>query len=279
MKILIIGGNRFVGKLVTKKLHELGHDLTLMNRTGTSPVQCKVLKCDRNNPIEFEQAIGDNYYDAIIDMCLYNLTQAKITTSILGHRSQKYIFISSIASYEATGYWPIDETAPLGGMKCFGDYGSEKAEVEQYLQSIDNFPYIILRPTYIIGKDNHVYREKYYFDQILNSEAVNVGSEKNCVASFVFVEDVAEIICLLTTWNSLLRQTYNLAGDEHVTIEKLIDIISDITDMPYTLQDINGAGKFADTHAIIDNQKIKQRLNFKFRTLEKGLKEFYEYTY
>ena len=48
------------------------------------------------------------------------------------------------------------------------------------------------------------------------------------------------------------------------TIEKLIDIISDITDMPYTLQDINEAGKFADTHAIIDNQKIKQRLNINY---------------
>ena len=40
MRILIIGGNRFVGKLVTKELYTQGHDITVLNRTGTSPVEC-----------------------------------------------------------------------------------------------------------------------------------------------------------------------------------------------------------------------------------------------
>ena len=48
MKILIIGGNRFVGKLVAQKLLK-DNDVTIINRKGTGPDGCTILKGDRNN--------------------------------------------------------------------------------------------------------------------------------------------------------------------------------------------------------------------------------------
>ena len=101
MKILIIGGNRFVGKLVTKHLYEDGNDVWVLNRTGTSPVECSVLKCDRNDSDKLKEVIGNNYFDCVVDMCLYNLKQAKISTEVLKNKTDKYIFISSVAAYQS----------------------------------------------------------------------------------------------------------------------------------------------------------------------------------
>ena len=41
MNILIIGGNRFVGKLLAQQLST--QSLTLINRTGTGPKNCKLI--------------------------------------------------------------------------------------------------------------------------------------------------------------------------------------------------------------------------------------------
>ena len=47
-EILIIGGNRFVGKLVSEDLYKKGYNVNLLNRSGNSPVDWNVIKLDRN---------------------------------------------------------------------------------------------------------------------------------------------------------------------------------------------------------------------------------------
>ena len=73
-KVLIIGGNRFVGKLVSKELYDKGYDITLLNRSGTSPVNCGVIRQDRNNidRVTLHQLI-DYSPEIIIDMCAYDM--------------------------------------------------------------------------------------------------------------------------------------------------------------------------------------------------------------
>ena len=115
MKILIIGGNRFVGKLVAKQLSKLDNiSVTLINRSGTGPNNCVLIKCDRNTK-EFKRQLKIIAPDIVIDMCLYNLTQYHSLEPLLKQLNlKKYIFISSIASK----------------FKSFGDYGEQKGLLE-----------------------------------------------------------------------------------------------------------------------------------------------------
>ena len=48
-EVLIIGGNRFVGKLVSEELYNKGYNIILLNRSGSSPVNSTVIRQDRNN--------------------------------------------------------------------------------------------------------------------------------------------------------------------------------------------------------------------------------------
>ena len=44
MRILIIGGNRFVGKKLTKRLIKESHNVTILNRSGTGPQKAFIVK-------------------------------------------------------------------------------------------------------------------------------------------------------------------------------------------------------------------------------------------
>ena len=66
MKILILGGNRFVGKLVAERLTKDNYpgnllyknDVTILNRSGTGPSTCRIIKCDRNDEWKLRVAKG-----------------------------------------------------------------------------------------------------------------------------------------------------------------------------------------------------------------------------
>ena len=98
--------------------------------------------------------------DVVVDMCLYNIDQANAVVELFKNKILKYIFISSVAVYKKTKKFPIKENSELGYWDMFGSYGIDKLNVEKYFDSIEDFPYINLRPTYIIGKNNHLYASR-----------------------------------------------------------------------------------------------------------------------
>ena len=98
MNILVFGGNRFTGKLLVEKLFSNGHKITVINRRGIAPVSCEIIKCDRNDTKKLESLIQGLKFDCVIDMCLFNIDQAKACVKIFNNKIQKYIFISSIMS-------------------------------------------------------------------------------------------------------------------------------------------------------------------------------------
>ncbi len=59
MKILVIGGNRFVGKKVAYELSKLT-SVSVLNRSGTGPDKVKVIKWDRNEPLTIENDYNVN---------------------------------------------------------------------------------------------------------------------------------------------------------------------------------------------------------------------------
>ncbi len=273
MNILVFGGNRFTGKLLVKKLFSDGHNITLINRKGIAPVKCNVIQCDRNDVEKLKSLIRDMNFDCVIDMCLYNKTQAETSVRIFNEKIKKYIFISSIAVYEKNETFPIDETFPLGSWSMFGSYGKDKLLIESYFESIKGFPFINLRPTYIIGKNNHLNRESYYFDKISKDKEVDIEKDGQAIVSFVFVEDVAEIICKVAIKEVELRQSYNICNDEFITIKGFVELIAKILNKKPKFNKVNEMVSFKNEHCFFSNKKIKTNFKFEFKSLKEGLTE------
>ena len=70
MKILVIGGNRFFGKRLVRKLVDHKHDVTILNRGNISDDFLETVKrinVDRSNQTAFLAAIQDNDWDIVYD--------------------------------------------------------------------------------------------------------------------------------------------------------------------------------------------------------------------
>ena len=181
MNILILGGNRFVGKSIADTLSS-NNTVTVLNRTGTPNSVCTVIKCDRDNVDDLKTYIGNVKYDLIIDMCCYNYRQVQELESVLTHLPDKYICMSTLAVTEP----------------AFGDYTEGKLKVEYYLSMISKLPYVILRPGYILGEGNPHKRIQYYTEQLINNQPIDVAEDGNfpivVAAKDEIVEDVLSAI-------------------------------------------------------------------------------------
>tara|TARA_Y100000310_G_scaffold101517_1_gene99617 strand:- start:2396 stop:3199 length:804 start_codon:yes stop_codon:yes gene_type:complete len=260
-KVLIIGGNRFVGKLVSKELDDKGYDITLLNRSGTSPVNSAVIRQDRNHidKVTLHQLI--NYSpEIVIDMCAYDVTQVKkLLSSVNTDNLSQYIIVSSIASEYS----------------FFGDYGRRKAEIELFFRFDSDIPYVIIRPTYIIGKNDPHKRIDYFLDNISRKNIIRFEGDGDENLSFVFVEDVAKVIIDVVK-KEIVNKTYNVGNDEVISCRELTKlffrIMNNSTVIVYSY--IDEKFIFRNKECVFSNNLTKKDLGIKFKSLETGIHEY-----
>ncbi|HYN25452.1 MAG TPA: NAD-dependent epimerase/dehydratase family protein, partial [Pyrinomonadaceae bacterium] len=113
MKLLILGGTRFVGRhLVTAALAR-DHKITLFNR-GKHPsaalTSVERIYGDRNSDLA---KLRGRRWDAVVDTCGYLPRTVRASVEILSHSVDRYVFISSLSVYADVSVFGIDETAPI----------------------------------------------------------------------------------------------------------------------------------------------------------------------
>lgn len=104
-------------------------------------------------------------FDAVVDVTAYNATDIQLLLDAL-ERYENYIFISSSAVYPEYAKQPFGEDTLLGKNIFWGKYGIDKLEAEKTLLERNPNAYI-LRPPYLYGPYNNVYREGFVFELTL----------------------------------------------------------------------------------------------------------------
>ena len=277
MTILIIGGNRFVGKLLAESLLKLNQEVTLFNRKGTGPKGCLIIKGDRNNLKDLEQ-INFTHFDCVVDMCLYNPGQFKLIEPFLDIET-RYIFISSGAAYKDPDIWPIDENNKLLGMEAYGNYGVEKAEVEKLISKSNLKDYKILRPTYIVGEGNHNPRLGHYIKCLQNKKTIHIAGDGENLISLVFAEDVVNLILLMIKSNHGSCEDYNVCNDEFLTVNSLVNIIAnELNIKEITIEHYSSEAILPpNNYGVFLNDKAKTSYNTKFKKLKESLPSYIEW--
>ena len=114
MKVLLIGGPRFLGYALTESLLARGHTVTFFNRGKTNAdlfPEIEKIKGDRDGDIT---NIGENPFDAVLDTCGYLPRVVKQSVEFLKGKATYYVFISSISVYSGTESVTYrDETSPV----------------------------------------------------------------------------------------------------------------------------------------------------------------------
>jgi 2'-hydroxyisoflavone reductase len=111
MKILIIGGTKFLGRHLIAAALARGHEVTLFNRGRHSTenfANVEQIHGDRNLDLD---KLNARRWDAVIDTCGYLPQSVKASAEALKDAANQYVFISSISAYDGFRNPDFDETA------------------------------------------------------------------------------------------------------------------------------------------------------------------------
>jgi len=256
-KILIMGGNQFVGKEIVKNFLEKDYIVYVLNRGTRKNIEgVFFLKADRNNYIETENILKNIEVDIIVDVSAYTEEQVDILQKVMKDRFKQYILISSASVYNSIESAPVNEESETGKNLIWGDYAKNKYLAEQKTienSNLYNFKYTIYRPFYIYGIGNNLDRENYFFSRIKYDLPIYIPS-KNNIIQFGYVEDLALAIESSINNSDFYNQIFNISGDEYVTMSEFIEICAKVINKKTTI-------KYVDT----EKSQIKVRDWFPFR--------------
>jgi 2'-hydroxyisoflavone reductase len=243
MKLLILGGTRFVGRHLVSAALARSHEVTLFNRGKHSSTQLELtgietIHGDRNTDLD---KLSGRQWDAVIDTCGYLPRAVKASAAALAD-SACYVFISSLSVYADLSHAGVDESAPLATLTgqqldeanaidasgessaaTYGKlYGGLKASCEQEVCKAFPDSHLIVRPGLIVGPYDYTDRFTYWVERVAEGGEVLAPGRRERSLQFIDARDLSEWIVQMVE----RKQTgvYNAnAKVGSLTMENLLD--------------------------------------------------------
>ncbi len=200
-KILVTGGTIFVSRYIAEYYAnfipeydcEEKCEVYVMNRNTHDQVEgVTLIECDKNN---IGNKLANYDFDLVIAVNIYTRDEMKNLIDGL-NQIKDFVFISSSAVYPETLPQPFTEEQETGRNSIWGDYGTNKIGAEQYLTEHVPQAYI-LRPPYLYGKMNNIYREAFVFDCALVERPFYIPNDGSMKLQFFNTKDLCRFIDIL----------------------------------------------------------------------------------
>lgn len=246
MEILIIGGTRNIGHLLTLELLRHGHRVTVFNRGKTPdelPIAIRRLHGDRSDSTSLAQALAGKSFNAVVDMALYNAVDADTISNLLDGRVDQYIFISTGQVYlvhkdsprpfaEGDDENPIVE-APHPGTRDYEEwlYGMEKSQAEDILMEAykgRGFPLTTLRLPMVNSERDHFHRVYNYLLRLQDGGPILLPAGKHLRLRHVYGQDVVQAILRVIDGGLGKGWVYNISQDETLSIEQFLHLLAEL---------------------------------------------------
>lgn len=202
MRILFIGGTRFVGLHMARQAIERGHEVTVFHRSEREIAgleSAQHVYGDRDSDLS-GLAMGE--WDVVIDACAYRPAQIDVLARALEGRVGRFVFISTISVHDAEIPGGSDESAALADTSMIEDHDSLTTVVDGTTYgplkvlceaaTLRHYPdALMIRPTYIIGPDDYTDRFTKYVHLIRAGGVVDVPEPRTAPWQYIDVRDLA----------------------------------------------------------------------------------------
>ncbi len=303
MKVLVIGGTLFIGRLLVDDLVKAGHEVAVLHRKPKHEFGRRVenIVADRNDQDSLEEALSGRRFEAVYDN-VYDwergTTAAQVEATVQacgGNRLTRYIFMSSVAAYgDGLNH---KESDPLAPDYHANPYIRHKASTERLLfrmHSQKGLPVVTFRPPFVYGPHNPFYREQFFWDRLRAGRPIIIPGDGHRLMQFVYVHDLVSALVRSLVEPRAVGEAFNIADPKAVTqvefIERLAkaagvepvlarvsrDVIQQAggnpMDEPYYF------GEYFDIPPITENiGKVTRVLKMKLTPSDIGLKETYRW--
>lgn len=217
MKLLIIGGTRFLGRALVDEAIAANHDITLFNRGRSNPGlyhNVDQIHGDRDGGLE---VLRGHQWDAVIDTCGYVPRIVRASAEFLASVVDHYTFISSLSVYAEPLPSGLDETGPVGTIEdetfeeITGEtYGPLKALCEQAVTEAMSGRALNVRAGLIVGPHDLSDRFTYWPARVAQGGMILAPGTSEYGVQFIDVRDLAR--WLLAAVEARLTGPYNATG-------------------------------------------------------------------
>jgi nucleoside-diphosphate-sugar epimerase len=218
MRILIMGGTRFIGVSLTKILVAQGHEVVLFNR-GNKPVPVEgvqQIQGDRQDIAQLKTKLAGESFEAIFDNNGRELSDTQPLVELFAGKLAHFVYVSSAGVYLPSHQMPHRESDPVDP----NSRHKGKFATEEYLQA-QGIPFTSIRPTYIYGPGNYNDLEAWFFDRLVRNRPILIPSGGLHFTQFGHVDDLATAMAAVLGNEKAKGQIYNISGDRYVTLTGL----------------------------------------------------------
>jgi 2'-hydroxyisoflavone reductase len=172
MKLLVLGGTRFLGRHLVDAALARGDEVTVFTR-GKQPNHwgdaVTTLTGNRDPQIAPGlAALESGAWDAVVDTSGYVPRVVRASAELLARRAGRYLFVSSISVFADTSEPGIDERSPVGVLEDPASeeigkyYGPLKAACERVVTEVYAQRALNVRPGLIVGPHDPTDRFGYW---------------------------------------------------------------------------------------------------------------------
>jgi 2'-hydroxyisoflavone reductase len=229
VKILILGGTRFLGRHLVETALAQGHEVTLFNRGSTNPdlfPQVEKLVGNRDGGLD---ALTGRHWDVAVDTCGYVPRLVRASVAQLATSVEHYTFISSISVYADTTIYGMDESAELHSLtdetveEITGQtYGGLKVLCEKVAEKVMPGRVLHVRSGLIVGPHDPTDRFTYWPVRAAMGGEILAPSRPEMNVQIIDARDEANWIIRMA--EARKAGVYNVTGPDYtLTMGALLD--------------------------------------------------------
>jgi nucleoside-diphosphate-sugar epimerase len=254
--ILVIGGTRYIGRLLVQRLLRAGHRVTIATRGyAPDPFGDRIarVRVDRRNETAMRNAFaGLGPFDIVYDQMCYNPLDAAIAVRTFAGKVGRYVMASTIDAYRILGYGhgrPLGESDlaieaqkietgypwhdPCRATEC---YVAGKVQAEAYLVRDGSLPLVTPRMAHVLGGPEDFTGRLAHYVELARLNGVLDYSNLDAALSFMPLQGAADFL----VWVGMQAFTgaVNAACDGALSAARLFERIGALLDTDVALRRI-----------------------------------------
>ena len=234
MRTVVIGGTGHIGSYLVPRLVERGHEVVSISRGQRDPYRehaawesVERVDLDRDaaeEAGEFVERVRALEPDVVIDLLCFTPESARRLVEGLRGEIQALLHCGTIWVHGHSVSVPTTEDQPR---EPFGDYGTQKAAIEQYLLDQarrEGFPVTILHPGHIVGPGWEPVNpagnfDPTVFERLATGNSVALPNHGMATVHHVHADDVAQaFMAALSNWSVAVGESFHVVSPAALTL-------------------------------------------------------------
>jgi 2'-hydroxyisoflavone reductase len=196
VKLLVLGGTKFLGRHAVASALADGHDVTIFTRGQTNPdlfPEAEHLVGDRDGGLD---GLRDRTWDGVVDTSGYVPRVVRQSAELLRDAVARYVFVSSISVYADFGE-PVSEETPVAELEdpqteeVMEHYGALKAACERVVEEVYRERGALVRAGLIVGPHDPTDRFTYWPRRLARGGEVLGPGDPDAPVQLVDARDLA----------------------------------------------------------------------------------------